>query len=148
MSLVCMGDGMKSARQQNIIAVHPTHESAGSPGEALHECIGLTKIRTAVPVGELGGVTLDDIQASVGAAAVDDDQLQPGVSLSYDRADSLLQVRLLVEGWHHDGQFGEGITLQVRALVYLAFLFSHRTLPLGHRLLNWTMEGTTIPEPA
>ncbi len=55
-----------------------------------------TMIRFAHPIGKPGLVLLDDFDAAIGGAAVDDDVFQVRVALEQHRADSFLDVLCLV----------------------------------------------------
>src|SRR5439155_25669140 len=79
--------------------------------QALVDGVALPGVVLAHPIREVTFVSLDDLHAPVGAAAVDDDVLEVGVVLVEHGADGSLEVRTLVERWgdHRDPGIRSGL---------------------------------------
>lgn len=74
--------------------------------KALVDGVRLPLVGLGLPVRQPVGIFLDNLQAAIARAAIDDDVFQVGVILLEHRAQGLLEERRLVEGRRHDANFG------------------------------------------
>ena len=87
------------ARLITIIRIQPRQDVPRGPSPALVDGIRLPVVRLRYPVNQPGFIPANHLHAAVGAAAVDDDVLQVGVSLQQYRPDGLLdELSLVVRG--------------------------------------------------
>jgi hypothetical protein len=97
-----VGDAGKGAIEIVIVTVQIGEDVARRPLQAFVNRVHLPAVVFAYPVGKTVLIFADNINATVRAAAIDDDILKVSVTLSNDRANRLLNIGSLVIGWSND----------------------------------------------
>ena len=108
------GHALKNARFKQIVAVQPGPDLPVNMREPFIQGVTLPAILLAFPMAQKRFITADDLDALIGAAAIDHDQFEIGIILLKKRTQRRLEIRALIKRRSDDADFHAPISMGCR----------------------------------